>query len=83
MGKLCVVSKLYQTRTFGNKSDPQQPAAEAGFMSKEELLQLENRLFIKRLGLAQEQVQEAKSSLLGFFETLSRIDERLRQNPTN
>ncbi len=52
-------------------------------MSNEELNQLEKRLFIERLGLAQEQVQEAKSSLLGFFEILSRIDDRLHRNPTN
>jgi len=50
-------------------------------MSNEELSRLEKQLFIEHLSLEQKQVLEAKRSLLGLFEVLYRIDERLKSKP--
>jgi len=45
-----------------------------------DLSELEQKGLIEALGIKQEELGEAKNNLLGFFETLHKIDQRLKQN---
>lgn len=45
------------------------------------LEELANRYFVDELGLAPEDVPEAARNLLGAFEVLLRIDERVNPKP--
>lgn len=48
-------------------------------MTDDEFKALELKLFTERFGLKAEQVGEASANLLGFFELLSGIDQRLKR----
>ena len=51
------------------------------FMLPENIDALAEQYLRKELGLTKEQSQDAESNLIGFFDVLLRIDERLKTKP--